>query len=227
MMENNPTPSPELVPEAAPSPFPSRRKHCHSPARAAGHPPAREAKRAAAAQGVPEPLPPRHRQYRHQPPEQHLQARRQDPGARRCTECGVACGQHSHAHRTLEAERSRAALPQRRVPQPFSAGSVSLCRACRSFQLAGADRRIQFHRPARLFWYSAGLLLVLSALSAYHQLTACAEAFDGADDEMAAKWRKLCTWQVVVIGCFGAFLIPASCFWVCRRLPSSTSTTAA
>lgn len=38
-----------------------------------------------------------------------------------------------------------------------------------------------------------GLLLVLSALSAYHQLTACAEAFDGADDEMAAKWRKLCT----------------------------------
>lgn len=50
-----------------------------------------------------------------------------------------------------------------------------------------------------------GLLLVLSALSAYHQLTACAEAFDGADDEMAAKWRKLCT-QVVVIGCFGAFL---------------------
>ena len=51
-----------------------------------------------------------------------------------------------------------------------------------------------------------GLLLVLSALSAYHQLTACSEAFDGADDEMAAKWRKLCTWQVVIIGCFGAFL---------------------
>lgn len=51
-----------------------------------------------------------------------------------------------------------------------------------------------------------GLLLVLSALSAYHQLTACAEAFDGADDAMAAKWRSLCTWQVVVIGCFGAFL---------------------
>ena len=52
-----------------------------------------------------------------------------------------------------------------------------------------------------------GLLLVLSALSAYHQLTACAEAFDGADDEMAAKWRKLCTWQVVIIGALGAFLI--------------------
>ena len=51
-----------------------------------------------------------------------------------------------------------------------------------------------------------GLLLVLSALSAYHQLTACAEAFDGADDAMAAKWRSLCTWQVVIIGCFGAFL---------------------
>ena len=51
-----------------------------------------------------------------------------------------------------------------------------------------------------------GLLLVLSALSAYHQLTACAEAFDGVDDEMAAKWRSLCTWQVVIIGCFGAFL---------------------
>ena len=51
-----------------------------------------------------------------------------------------------------------------------------------------------------------GLLLVLSALSAYHQLTACAESFDGADDEMAAKWRKLCTWQVVIIRCFDAFL---------------------
>ena len=52
-----------------------------------------------------------------------------------------------------------------------------------------------------------GLLLVLSALSAYHQLTACAEAFDGADDAMAAKWRSLCTWQVVIIGALGAFLI--------------------
>lgn len=52
-----------------------------------------------------------------------------------------------------------------------------------------------------------GLLLVLSALSAYHQLTACAEAFDGADDAMAAKWRSLCTWQVVVIGALGTFLI--------------------
>ena len=52
-----------------------------------------------------------------------------------------------------------------------------------------------------------GLLLVLSALSAYHQLTACAEAFDGADDEMASKWRKLCTWQVAIIGCLGAFCI--------------------
>ncbi len=51
-----------------------------------------------------------------------------------------------------------------------------------------------------------GLLFVLSALAAYHQLTAYAEAFDGADDVMAAKWRKLCTWQVVLIGCFGAFL---------------------
>lgn len=54
-----------------------------------------------------------------------------------------------------------------------------------------------------------GLLLVLSALSAYHQLTACAEAFDGADDEMAAKWRKLCTWQVALIGIIGAFLVLA------------------
>lgn len=51
-----------------------------------------------------------------------------------------------------------------------------------------------------------GLLFLFATLAAYHQLTACAEAFDGADDEMAAKWRKLCTWQVVVIGCFGAFL---------------------
>ena len=51
-----------------------------------------------------------------------------------------------------------------------------------------------------------GLLLVLSALAAYHQLTACAEAFDGANDEMASKWRKLCTWQVVTIGCVGAIL---------------------
>lgn len=54
-----------------------------------------------------------------------------------------------------------------------------------------------------------GLLLVLSALSAYHQLTACAEAFDGADDEIAAKWRKLCTWQVALIGIIGAFLVLA------------------
>lgn len=51
-----------------------------------------------------------------------------------------------------------------------------------------------------------GLIFLFATLAAYHQLTACAEAFDGADDEMAAKWRKLCTWQVVIIGCFGAFL---------------------
>lgn len=51
-----------------------------------------------------------------------------------------------------------------------------------------------------------GLIFLFATLAAYHQLTACAEAFDGADDEMAAKWRKLCTWQVVIIGYFGAFL---------------------
>ena len=52
-----------------------------------------------------------------------------------------------------------------------------------------------------------GLLFLFATLAAYHQLTACAEAFDGADDAMAAKWRSLCTWQVVVIGALGAFLI--------------------
>lgn len=71
-----------------------------------------------------------------------------------------------------------------------------------------------------------GLIFLFATLAAYHQLTACAEAFDGADDAMAAKWRSLCTWQVVIIGCFGAFLT-CSCFWVCRRLPSSIFTTAA
>ena len=52
-----------------------------------------------------------------------------------------------------------------------------------------------------------GLVFLFATLAAYHQLTACAEAFDGADDAMAAKWRSLCTWQVVVIGALGAFLI--------------------
>ncbi len=50
------------------------------------------------------------------------------------------------------------------------------------------------------------MIFLFATLAAYHQLTACAEAFDGADDAMAAKWRSLCTWQVVIIGCFGAFL---------------------
>jgi len=52
-----------------------------------------------------------------------------------------------------------------------------------------------------------GLVFLFATLAAYHQLTACAEAFDGADDAMAAKWRSLCTWQVVIIGALGAFLI--------------------
>lgn len=38
-----------------------------------------------------------------------------------------------------------------------------------------------------------GLIFLFATLAAYHQLTACAEAFDGADDAMAAKWRSLCT----------------------------------
>ena len=50
------------------------------------------------------------------------------------------------------------------------------------------------------------LIFLFAALAAYHQLTAYAEAFDGADESMAEKWRKLCTWQVVTIGCFGAIL---------------------
>ena len=66
-----------------------------------------------------------------------------------------------------------------------------------------------------------GLIFLFATLAAYHQLTAYAEAFDGADDEMAAKWRKLCTWQVAIIGGFGAVLIlilllnlsPASFFY--------------
>ncbi len=52
-----------------------------------------------------------------------------------------------------------------------------------------------------------GLIFLFAALAAYHQLTAYAEAFDGADESMAEKWRKLCTWQVVTIGCFVAILI--------------------
>ena len=72
--------------------------------------------------------------------------------------------------------------------------------------LSSLQERIDESNSTGLLVFLVILLLVLSALSAYHQLTACAEAFDGADDEMAAKWRKLCTWQVVVIGCFGAFL---------------------
>ena len=52
-----------------------------------------------------------------------------------------------------------------------------------------------------------GLIFLFATLAAYHQLTACAEAFDGADDAMAAKWRSLCTWQVVIIGCFLALLL--------------------
>lgn len=52
-----------------------------------------------------------------------------------------------------------------------------------------------------------GLIFLFATLATYHQLTACAEAFDGADDAMAAKWRSLCTWQVVIIGALGAFLI--------------------
>ena len=53
------------------------------------------------------------------------------------------------------------------------------------------------------------LLLLFAALAAYHQLTACAEAFDGADDTMAQNWRKLCTWQVALIGIIGAFFVLA------------------
>ena len=36
--------------------------------------------------------------------------------------------------------------------------------------------------------------------------SACAEAFDGSDDAFAAKWRKLCTWMVVLVILFGAVL---------------------
>ena len=53
------------------------------------------------------------------------------------------------------------------------------------------------------------LILLFATLAAYHQLTACAEAFDGVDDTMAQKWRRLCTWQVVLIGIFSAFVVLA------------------
>ena len=75
--------------------------------------------------------------------------------------------------------------------------------------LSGLQERIDESNSTGLLVFLVlllGLLLVLSALAAYHQLTAYAEAFDGADDVMAAKWHRLCTWQVVLIGCFGAFL---------------------
>ena len=60
--------------------------------------------------------------------------------------------------------------------------------------------------PSVQEWITASDVSAILVVVAYHQLTACAEAFDGADDAMAAKWRSLCTWQVVIIGCFGAFL---------------------
>ena len=49
-------------------------------------------------------------------------------------------------------------------------------------------------------------LLLAGAAAKYQQLTACAEAFDGSDDAFAAKWRKLCTWMVVLVILFGAVL---------------------
>ena len=89
-----------------------------------------------------------------------------------------------------------AAVPRfrkRRVPQPFAADSCfPLPRLSVRSKLAGADRRHRMSTaPARRFGDSAGTAASsLPRSAAYHQLTACAEAFDGADDEMAAKWRS-------------------------------------
>lgn len=178
MMENNPTPSPEPVPEASPIAVPVPAESAVTP------PPA--------------------------PPVIPLRERPNAPllhkGFQNLFRLGIANIVINLLNNTFKLGD--------KIP------SLGIVLSAMSFAVSVLALVVLLDAPSVQEWITAsdvsailvvliillGLIFLFATLAAYHQLTACAEAFDGADDEMAAKWRKLCTWQVVIIGCFGAFL---------------------
>ena len=207
MMENNPTPSPESVPEAAPITVPVPAESAVTPPPAPPVPPLRERPNA----------PLLHKGF------QNLfrlgianivinLLNNTFKLGEKIPSLGVVLSVVSLAVSILTLIvlwKLSAAVPRFRSVVYLNLFPLVLFPFAALVGLSNLQERIDESNSTGLLVFLVillGLLLVLSALSAYHQLTACAEAFDGADDEMAAKWRKLCTWQVVVIGCFGAFL---------------------
>ena len=207
MMENNPTPSPESVPEAAPITVPVPAESAVTPPPAPPVPPLRERPNA----------PLLHKGFQNlfrlgiANIVINLLNNTFKLGAK-IPSIGVVLSVVSLAVSILTLIvlwKLSAAVPRFRSVVYLNLFPLVLFPFAALVGLSNLQERIDESNSTGLLVFLVillGLLLVLSALSAYHQLTACAEAFDGADDEMAAKWRKLCTWQVVVIGCFGAFL---------------------
>ena len=207
MMENNPTPSPESVPEAAPITVPVPAESAVTPPPAPPVTPLRERPNA--------PLPPKGFQNLFRLGIANIVINLLNNTFKlgdKIPSLGVVLSVVSLAVSVLTLIvlwKLSAAVPRFRSVVYLNLFPLVLFPFAALVGLSSLQERIDESNSTGLLVFLVillGLLLVLSALSAYHQLTACAEAFDGADDEMAAKWRKLCTWQVVIIGCFGAFL---------------------
>lgn len=110
----------------------------------------------------------------------------------------------------LSMWKMSAAVPRFRKAALWNALPLAAAPVLLWIDLAGVTQTLG---ETNLGTMSFFLILVLAVTLAvgmaarYQQLTACAEAFDGSDEVLAGKWRRLRTWVIALMAALGAFLV--------------------
>lgn len=102
-----------------------------------------------------------------------------------------------------------AAVPRFRKAAVWNALPLAAASALLWIDLTGMIQTLGEKNLGTLSFFAIlvlALTLAVGMTARYHQLTACAEAFDGSDEVLAGKWRRLRTWVIALMAALGAFL---------------------
>ena len=102
-----------------------------------------------------------------------------------------------------------AAVPRFRKAAVWNALPYAAASALLWIDLAGITQSLGEKNLGTLSFFVIlvlALTLAVGMTARYQQLTACAEAFDGSDEVLAGKWRRLRTWVIALMAALGAFL---------------------
>lgn len=102
-----------------------------------------------------------------------------------------------------------AAVPRFRKAAVWNALPLAAAPALLWVDLAGVTQSLGEKNLGTLSFFVIlvlALTLAVGMTARWHQLAACAEAFDGSDEVLAGKWRRLRTWVLALMAMLGAFL---------------------